>query len=117
VDENGNARAGIRLPAVEVPIATYSGWNYRAAGTGATDQFAGEAGSFFPFAHTRSEREAQGDSRLSIEERYASRDQYVGRVAQAARKLVENRYLLREDVPDVIDFAVTQYDWAVRRDK
>jgi len=117
VDENGNARAGIRLPAVEVPIATYSGWNYRAAGTGATDQFAGEAGSFFPFAHTHAEREAQGDSRLSLEERYASRDQYVGKVALAARKLVENRYLLREDVPDVIDFAVTQYDWAVRRDR
>jgi hypothetical protein len=117
VDQNGNARAGIRLPGVEVPIATYSGWNYRAAGTGATDQFAGEAGSFFPFARTRAEREAKGDSRLSIEERYSSRDQYVGKVALAARKLVENRYLLREDVPDVIDFAIAQYDWAVRRDR
>jgi hypothetical protein len=117
VDENGNARAGIRLPSVEVPIATYSGWNYRAAGTGATDQFAGEAGSFFPFARTRAEREAKGDSRLSIEERYTSRDQYVGKVALAARKLVENRYLLREDVPDVIDFAIAQYDWAVERDR
>lgn len=117
VDENGNARAGIRLPSVEVPIATYSGWNYRAAGTGATDQFAGEAGSFFPFARTRAEREAKGDSRLSIEERYTSRDQYVGKVALAARKLVESRYLLREDVPDVIDFAIAQYDWAVQRDR
>ena len=117
VDENGNARAGIRLPCVEVPIATYSGWNYRAAGAGATDQFAGEAGSIFPFARTRSEREAKGDSRLSIEERYSSRDQYVGKVALAARKLVETRYLLREDVPDVIDFAVAQYDWAARRDR
>jgi hypothetical protein len=117
VDENGNARAGIRLPCVEIPIATYSGWNYRAARTGATDQFAGEAGSFFPFARTRAEREARGDSRLSIEERYASRDQYVGKIALAARKLFENRYLLREDVPDVIDFATAQYDWAVRRDR
>ncbi len=113
VDENGNARAGIRLPCVDVPIATYSGWNYRAAGTGATDQFAGEAGSFLPFARTRSEREAKGDSRLSIEERYTSRDQYIGKIALTAGKLVENRYLLREDVPDVIDFAVAQYDWAV----
>jgi hypothetical protein len=117
VDENGNARSGIRLPAVEVPIATYSGWNYRAAGTGATDQFAGEAGSFFPFARTRADREAHGDSRLSMEERYASRDEYLGKVALAARKLVENRYLLREDVPDVIDFALAEYDWAVKRDR
>ena len=117
VDENGNARAGIRLPCVDVPIATYSGWNYRAAGTGATNQFAGEAGSFFPFARTRAERDATGDSRLSIEERYTSRDQYVGKVAIVARKLVENRYLLGEDIPDVIDFAVAQYDWAVKRNR
>ena len=117
VDENGNARAGIRLPAVEVPIATYSGWNYRAPGSGATDQFAGEAGSFFPFFRTRAEREAKGDSRLSIEERYANRDQYIGQVALAARKLVQTRYLLPEDVADVLDFAVAQYDWAVRSNR
>ncbi len=117
VDKDGNARAGIRLPSVEVPIGTYTGWNYRAAGSGAPDQFAGEAGSFFPFTRTRSEREASGDSRLSIEERYSSRDQYVGKVALAAKKLVESGYLLGEDVPDVIDFAVAQYDWAVRHDR
>jgi hypothetical protein len=117
VDRDGNARAGIRLPCVEVPIATYSGWNYRAPGTGATDQFAGEAGSFFPFARTRAEREASGDSRLSLEERYTNREEYVGKVALAARKLVENGFLLAEDVPGVIDLAVAQYDWAVRRDR
>jgi hypothetical protein len=113
VDADGNARAGIRLPAVSVPIATYSGWNYRAPGTGATDQFAGEAGSMIPFARTRAEREARGDSRLSLEERYMGRDQYVGKVALAARKLVEQGYLLPEDVPDMIDFAAAQYDWAL----
>ena len=114
VDQNGNARAGIRLPGVEVPVATYTGWNYRPPQTGAPDQFAGEAGSFFPFARTKAEREASGDSRPSMEERYASREQYVGKVALAAGKLVAARYLLAEDVPDVIDFAVAQYDWAVR---
>jgi len=105
------------MPAVEVPIATYSGWNYRAPNTGAPDQFAGEAGSIFPFARTRAERQASGDSRLSIEERYASRDDYVAKVALAAKKLVESRYLLAEDVPDVTAFAAAQYDWAVRRER
>lgn len=115
VDENGNARAGIRMPAVEAPIATYTGWNYRPAKTGAPDQFAGEAGSFFPFARTKTQREASGDSRLSIEERYKSREQYVGKVALAAKKLVESGYLLPEDVSDMIDVAVAQYDWAMKR--
>ena len=114
VDQDGNARAGIRMPAVEVPTATYTGWNYRPASTGASDQFAGEAGSIFPFARTRAEREATGDSRLSIEERYRSRDQYVGKVAIAAGMLVKGGYLLAQDVPDVIDFALSQYDWATR---
>jgi len=117
VDQDGNARAGIRLPAVAVPVATYAGWNYRTESTGASDQFAGEAGSFFPFPATRAVREARGDSRRSIEERYASRDQYVGKVALAAKQLVENGYLLAEDVPDVIDFAVAQYEWAVGRNR
>jgi Alpha/beta hydrolase domain len=117
VDQDGNARAGIRLPAVSVPIATYSGWNYRAAGTGATDQFAGEAGSIIPLPRTRADRESTGDSRLSMEERYRSRDEYLGKIALAAKKLVDQRYLLPQDLPDMIDFAAAQYDWATRKDR
>ena len=29
LDANGNGRGGIRLPAIEVPIGTYGGWNFR----------------------------------------------------------------------------------------
>ncbi len=29
VDANGNSRAGIRLPAIAVPVGTYGGWNFR----------------------------------------------------------------------------------------
>ena len=39
-----------------------------------------------------------GDPRLSIEERYASKDQYLELVKQAAQELVGQRYLLEEDV-------------------
>jgi hypothetical protein len=113
VDKDGIAIAGIHLPAVSVPIATYTGWNYRAKGTGAEAQFNGEAGSIFPFPKTRKERESTGDSRLSIEERYQSRDEYIGKVAQAALTLVNQRYLLPQDVPDMIDFAAKQYDWSL----
>ena len=112
VDMDGNARAGIRMPAIEAPIATYSGWNYRAKGTGAENQFSGEAGSIFPFARTKAQRIASGDSRLSMEERYTSREQYVGRAALAAQRLASQRYMLAEDVADAVEFAARQWDWA-----
>ena len=112
VDEDGNARAGIRLPTIAVPIATYSGWNYRAAKIGSADQLNGESGSMFPFAARRDER-AAGDSRLSMEERYSSREQYLGKVMAAARELIAERFWLAEDLPDLIDQAWAQYEWAV----
>jgi hypothetical protein len=113
VDEDGNVRAGIRMPAVEVPIATFTGWNYRAAELGSADQFLGEAGSIFPFAAMKIKKSG-GDSRLSMEERYSGRDQYVGKVMLAARRLIGERFMLAEDLPDAIDEAVAQYDWAAR---
>ena len=114
VDSDGNAIAGIRLPSIQVPIATYAGWNYRAPGMGAADQLLGEAGSMYPFAPTRSQR-SKGDSRVSIEERYTSRDQYLGKIALAGRQLIAERFLLAGDLADVIDQAAMQYDWAMGR--
>jgi hypothetical protein len=114
VDPDGNAHAGIRLPSIQVPVATYAGWNYRAASIGAADQFLGEAGSMYPFAPTRSQR-SKGDSRRSLEERYTGRDQYLGKIALAGKQLIAERLLLAEDLADVIDQAATQYDWAIRR--
>jgi hypothetical protein len=114
VDSDGNTIAGIRLPSIQVPIATYAGWNYRAPGMGAEDQLLGEAGSMYPFAPTRSQR-SKGDSRLSLEERYTSRDQYLGKIALAGRRLIAERFLLVGDLADVIDQAAMQYDWAMGR--
>ena len=100
-----------------MPIATYVGWNYRAPEIGSPDQFDGEAGSIYPFARTHAERAATGDSRKSLEERYTSRDQYLGKTILAARQLVTDGFLLSEDIPDIIDQAMTQYDWAIRADR
>ena len=50
VDADVNARGGIRLPDIAVPLATYAGWNYRDKSTGAPDRLAGEIGSYIPFA-------------------------------------------------------------------
>lgn len=114
VDEFGNDRGGIRLPQIAVPLATHTGWNYRAASIGAPDRLASEIGAYRPLARTAAERQAQGDSRPAINERYSGRDVYLGRIAQAAVALVRDGYLLAEDVPDLITQAAAHWDWATR---
>ena len=115
VDEAGNDRAGIRLPEIAVPLATHTGWNYRKPAIGAPERLASEIGSYLPLPRTRADRERSGDSRKSIEERYASREEYIGRISLAAIKLVEDGFLLAEDVGTVIQRAAIHYDWAISR--
>lgn len=104
VDSDGNAIAGIRLPDIEVPIATYTGWNLRASGYAGGELCSG-TGSYIPFAKTKAERQASGDPRLSIEERYKNHDNYVRKVTRAAHELVEDRLLLWEDAKKIIEAA------------
>jgi Alpha/beta hydrolase domain len=114
VDADGNGRAGIRLPEVAVPLATQTGWNYRDATSGAPDRLAGEIGSYIAFPRTKADRERTGDPRLSIEERYRNRDEYLGKFAAATIDLVARGYLLQEDVADLLKHAEEHYDWATR---
>ena len=103
-DADGNDAAGIRLPDVAVPLATYSGWNVRAASF-AGDDLCDAFGQKIDFAQTRVERLAAGDPRLSIEERYASHGTYVSEVAHAANGLQKDRLLLDEDVERYVETA------------
>lgn len=112
---SGNDRAGIRLPEIAVPLATHTGWNYRHPKIGAPDRLSGEYGSYFPLAKTRAARMASGDSRPSLEERYAGKDDYLGKLTRAALELVDNRFLLAEDLPEILERATRHYDWAIAR--
>ena len=112
VDADGNERAGIRLPEVVVPLATYTGWNFRNSRIGGTNQIVALLGSYVPFAQTKAEREAKHDPRRSIEERYASRDQYMDLINKAADALVKDGYLLAEDVPAVTKRAADHWEYA-----
>ena len=95
---DGNPIGGIEPPEVTVPIATYAGRNYRAAGFAEGDLCAIN-GSYIPLAVTKAQRLATHDSRLSIEERYKSQADFSAKRKIAAEKLVKERYLLAEDVP------------------
>jgi hypothetical protein len=95
-DTDGNDLAGIRLPEVAVPLATYTGWALRAFPAGANDG-CDAAGQMIAFAKTKAERTANGDPRLSIEERYPSHAAYVDAVTAAANGLVRDRLLLEMD--------------------
>ena len=110
VDADGNERSGICLPDISVPLGTYTGWNGRHPDIGAPDQIIGLMGSTLPFAPTQREREAWGDPRLSIEERYSSKAAYLALVTKAVEELIAAGYLLEEDAPTVLEQASQRYD-------
>ena len=97
-DADGNDIAGVRMPEIAVPVATYTGWALRADGHDGCDA----AGQRIPFAKTKAARIASGDPRLSLEERYPDHATYVARVTQAAQELNAQRFLLDDDVAAII---------------
>ena len=110
VDADGNESGGIALPEIAVPLGAHTGWNLRHSSIGGAAQRLVFAGATIPFARTRREREASGDPRPSIEERYRSRDDYLERVRQAGRALVAQRYMLEEDVELEVALAARAWD-------
>jgi hypothetical protein len=115
VDQDGNEVAGIRLPDIAVPLATFTGWNFRKPAIGAPNQLFPLMGSYIAFPATKSERERLKDPRPSIEERYPSREQYVALVQDVASALVRDRYVLPEDLPKLVEHAGEHYDLNTRR--
>ena len=104
-DKDGNDIAGVRLPDVTVPLATYTGWALR-RGAHANDGCEA-AGQYIPFAKTKADREASGDPRRSVEERYVSFDNYYNRVKRAVENMIRDRLLLCEDADAQIERLVS----------
>jgi hypothetical protein len=113
VDADGNELAGIRLPDQAVPIGTLTGWNFRSTGTGNPTAIVPLLGSLIPFAKSATDR--AGDPRRSIEERYRSKSDYLGQVTQAGLALVKQGYVLREDLPYLLERAAAGWDWVTQR--
>jgi hypothetical protein len=107
VDADGNDIPGIRTPHVTVPLATFTGWNFRPKGS-AEKAMAGTIGSYLPFALTPEERLARGDPRPAVTERYRSKAHYARVIALAAQQLVAQRLLLEEDADRYVALAMQE---------
>lgn len=111
VDADGNETSGIRHPELAAPLATYSGWNFTSPDTGDPSRLVSLAGAYIPFASSIVERDATGDPRPSIRERYGSREAYLDQVREAGEALVGQRYLLEDDLTPILARAGEHWDW------
>jgi hypothetical protein len=101
VDGDGNEMGGVPVVLRDAPLGTYLGWNVVADGFH-KGKLCNYAGGMIPFAKTRAERDANGDPRLSLEERYKTHDGYVAAVRAAATKAVDAGFLLQADADRLI---------------
>jgi hypothetical protein len=115
VDADGNDIAGIRVPEVAVPLATTTGWNFRAPRIGNPTTIVALLGSYIPFPRTSAEREANNDPRRAISDRYKDKDDYLARIRSAALGLVKSGFMLEEDVEFSVQRAGRHWDWAMTR--
>lgn len=115
VDRDGNDTGGIRMPEVAVPLATFTGWNLRSASIGAPQELYSMQGSMIPFPRTAAEREQKHDPRLSIQERYKTREDFLQQVTAAANDLAKSGYLLQRDVPKLVEHSAAEWDYLTKQ--
>lgn len=113
VDADGNDLPGIRMPDVETPLGTATGWVFRPEAMGSPHEFYLLRGAWVPFNPTRAGREATGDPRPSVEERYASKEDYLAKVRAVLEDLVDSRFLEEIDLEKQVRQAGERWDWLV----
>lgn len=104
VDADGNELGGVPVVLLDAPLGTYLGWNVTAGGARPfhQGQICNYVGGMVPFARTQAERQASGDPRLSLQERYGSHAGYVAAVRRAADRALAFGFLLREDADRLV---------------
>lgn len=108
LNADGNETAGIASVLHQAPLGTYTGWNVTRGGFFQGQPCGGGlTGGFIPFARTQAERQAIGDPRLSLEERYGNQQGYVCTVQKVAAREMVRRMLLPADAQRLIAQAIT----------
>jgi Alpha/beta hydrolase domain len=101
VNADGNETSGVPSVQLQVPLGTYTGWNVTEKGYDAGN-VCGFNGSFIPFSKTKAEREASGDPRLSLAERYSDHAGFVAKVREAVARQQADGWLLPDDAARII---------------
>jgi len=92
VDSDGNEVAGIRLPDIAVPLATYTGWNeYKPPYP--KGELADRDGSYLAFPAEK------------IAQRYRGHADYVAKVEAVVAELLKERLILQEDADRYLERA------------
>ena len=107
VDSDGNETAGVRMPDVAVPLGTHVGWNQRASEFGAEGMLARWLGASWPFPATPEQRQRDDDPRVSLAERYPTKEAYMAKLTQAVEQLRRDRFLLEEDAGRILESAAS----------
>ena len=107
VDADGNELGGVPVALLDAPLGTYLGWNITAGGERPfhAGQICNYVGGMLPFARSKAQREAAGDPRLSLEERYADHAGYVAAVRRATERALKAGFLLPVDAAALVNAA------------
>jgi hypothetical protein len=103
VNQDGNELMGVASVLHQLPLGTYTGWNATAAGFFKGQPCGGGlTGGYIPFAKSKVEREAAGDPRPSLEERYGTQMGYICAVTKVAKQEVSRRFLRSDDADHLV---------------
>ncbi len=100
-DINGMDSVGIKMPWVSVPLGAFTGWNFRTAAIGAAGALLANTGSYLPFPQEK------------IKGQFKGRADYLSRIEEAARLMIQQRLLLEEDFHDVVQIGGRSWDWTL----
>ena len=103
VGPDGHELAGVHLPELQVPIATYTGWNLRDPKTGFPEYRASFLGSFIAWP------------KAEIEALYRGPDEYLGKFTAATLALVKERFVVADDVVPILESGRLEFSWATKQ--
>uniref|UniRef100_A0A7S4ID20 Alpha/beta hydrolase domain-containing protein n=1 Tax=Vannella robusta TaxID=1487602 RepID=A0A7S4ID20_9EUKA len=107
IDYTGNELDTVQMPIVAVPLASFTGWALRHPDFGGQERLMMVSGSTIPLSTDSN----SSDPRPTIETLYSGKENYLASVEKHANKLVNQNFLLEEDLPLCISVAELFWDW------